>query len=119
MGTFNDTDAKSDEQAEGPSALKEAYSVGQLAKRWGVSVQRIKQLIDAGKIPGTFVIPSAGRFGSALRIPVDSVVQAEQDWLVFPRIDRPRRVSSNDNAASTPSLKFFPELRDQYDSESP
>ena len=49
------------------------YSVGQVAKRWGISPDRVRQLIDAGKLAGTFEIPSAGRFGKALRIPAETV----------------------------------------------
>jgi hypothetical protein len=55
------------------------YSVGQAAKRWGISSERVRQLIDAGNLVGNFSNPSAGRFGKALRIPVETVLASERN----------------------------------------
>ena len=59
----------------------QSLSVGQLARRWGVSADRVRRLIDAGHLPGAFTIPSAGRYGATLKIPLVAVIQAEtEDW---------------------------------------
>ena len=85
------------------------YSIGQVAKRWKISPERVRQLIDNGVLAGAFEIPSAGRFGKALRIPLEAVLAAEQQWAIASSpassIKRPRRRSSSQLA-----LKHFPEL---------
>ncbi|MFV2068268.1 MAG: helix-turn-helix domain-containing protein [Pirellulales bacterium] len=91
------------------STQPHAYSVCQVAKRWGISPDRVRQLIDAGRLPGTFRIPSAGRFGMALRIPAETVFQAEREWEVGSplagRVERRRRRSSCEL-----TFRHFPEL---------
>lgn len=72
-------------------ADSESYSVGQLARRWGVSPDRIRGLIDSGHIPRAFRIPSAGRFGTTLKIPKAVIEQLESDWQVSPATRERRR----------------------------
>lgn len=50
------------------SAERGALSVGQLARRWGVGAERIRRLVESGMLPGSFKVPSAGRYGEAVRI---------------------------------------------------
>ena len=88
-----------------------ALSVGQLAARWGVSPNRIRRLIEADQLRGTFKVPAAGRYGAAIRIPLSVVEQAEHLWGVEDSMkqngeeSRPRR-----RINSSPQLKHFPEL---------
>jgi hypothetical protein len=42
---------------------RNSFSVGQLADRWGVSVERVRALIRQGLLPGSFRIPLSGRSG--------------------------------------------------------
>ena len=96
-----------------PETQLEAMTPGQLAKRWGVSVARVRSLVESGRVPGAFRIPSVGRYGEAIKIPLASVLQQEQDWSITP-IDpscqrgRPRR-----HNGARPKLKHFPELNAQ------
>ena len=57
-----------------------SLSVGQLARRWGLGVDRVRRLVESGLLPGSFKVPSAGKYGEAIRIPLSTVLQAEQDW---------------------------------------
>ena len=89
----------------------EALSPGQLARRWGLAVDRVRRLIESGRLPGAFRVPAAGRYGEAIRIPLASVVQAEQEWAIdltgeLALHPKPRRRRGN----SPPTLKHFPEL---------
>lgn len=96
---------------------RDALTVGQLAQRWGVSAARIQQLAAGSKLPGAFTIPSAGRFGQALRIPKTTVLAVEAAWEVAPAPDlakRPRLRPSGE-----PALRHFPELAATLDAESP
>ncbi len=89
------------------------YSVGQVARRWGISPERVRQLVDAGNLAGAFSIPSAGRFGKALRIPAETVLAAEIEWTIATSLARvvkkPRSRSSCELA-----LKHFPELAEGH-----
>jgi excisionase family DNA binding protein len=86
-------------------------TVGQLARRWGVGRDHVRQLINDGRLPGVFTIPSAGRYGAAVKIPLASVVQAEtEDWVLAPDKQgqaRPRPPKRGDDG---PALKHFPAL---------
>src|ERR1044072_9301888 len=62
---------------------------GALARRWGVDRGRIHALIRAGKLRA-FKLPGAGRYGEVLKIPVEAVLAAEEDWAIVPQQDRPR-----------------------------
>lgn len=70
--------------------IPETLSVGQLAKRWSVSPERIRRLIDCGLIPEVFRIPSAGRFGATLKIPLSAIKDVESQWQVTPTRQRKR-----------------------------
>ncbi len=93
-----------------PQTQCEALSVGQLAKRWGVSTDRIWQLIRAGHLPEAFTIPSAGRYGETTKIPLRAVVGAEEAWLVADDPRHQERPQRRSRAASGAPLKHFPEL---------
>ena len=69
----------------------ESLSIGQLAKRWGVAPERIRSLIESGVLPNVFEIPSSGRYGTTVRIPWASVLEAEHLWQLAPSVaSRPR-----------------------------
>jgi hypothetical protein len=87
---------------------KASLSVRQLALRWGVGESRIKSLIETGELPA-FTLPSAGRFGKTIRIPLASVKAAERDWSVLPsHTASEKRHSVRQPAKRT--LHHFPEL---------
>jgi hypothetical protein len=62
-----------------PRTQLEALTPGQLARRWGLGVDRVRQLIQEGELPGAFRVPSAGRYGEAIRVPLATVVQARTE----------------------------------------
>ena len=82
----------------------EALSPGQLARRWGLAVDRVRRLIESGRLPGAFKVPAAGRYGEAIRIPLASIVQAEQEWAIGPdrRFSRSIRSRVGGEAARRP-----------------
>ena len=86
-------------------------TIGLVAKRWGVSRGRVQSLVDAGDLRGAFLIPSSGRYGETLKIPYESVLEAESEWSVNPA-GRPqkRKQRPRTHEGSRPSLKHFPEL---------
>ncbi len=91
----------------------QAVTIGQLAKRWGISRDHVRQLLSDGCLPGVFTIPSAGRYGAVTKIPLASVVQAEtEDWAAArektPRA-RPRPSRRGDDPG--PAFRHFPKLR--------
>jgi hypothetical protein len=94
-----------------PRTQPEVLSPGQLAKRWGLGVDRVRRLVENGQLPGAFKVPAAGRYGEAIRIPLAAVVQAEQDWAIPPelggQLPRKRRGRLGN---SPPTLQHFPEL---------
>lgn len=89
----------------------ETLTIGQLAKRWAIGTDRVRRLVDDNEIRGTFTIPSAGRYGQAIRIPLSSVLLAEQMWANSPEEGQSsgRRQRRQRNGHS-PKLKHFPEL---------
>jgi hypothetical protein len=93
-----------------PQAQCQALTIGQLAKRWGVSADRVRKLVLGGHLPGAFTIPSAGRYGATVKVPLATVLQVEADWALAPAHQaagpkRPRRGSD-----SGPALRHFPKL---------
>ena len=89
----------------------QTLTVGQLARRWGVSAARIRKLVESGLLPGSFTIPSAGRYGATLKIPLATVIQVEtEDWAVVPQGNRPRPKPRRGGRDSGPALKHFPKL---------
>ena len=88
-----------------------ALSIGQLARRWGLGADRVRRLVENGLLPGAFKVPSAGKFGEAVRIPLSAILQAEEDWAVAPSNDESeyrKRRGRRRQSAST--LENFPEL---------
>jgi hypothetical protein len=83
-------------------------TVGQLAHRWGISTDRVRQLVQSGQLPGAFTIPSAGRYAATLKIPLATVIQAEEDWAIVAQQARqkPRRRRGD----AGPALRHFPNL---------
>jgi hypothetical protein len=100
----------------------EVLTIGQLAKRLGIGRDHARALVDKNIIRDAFTIPSAGRFGKAVRIPLASVLQAQREWTDspagHPRLTHPDRHRQN---GRFPKLKHFPELRTepQDDTECP
>jgi hypothetical protein len=89
----------------------QALTLGQLAKRWAVSIDRVRQLVLAGHLPGSFTIPSAGRYGATIKVPLATVLQVEaEDWAVVPQGNRARPKRHRQNDDSGPALKHFPKL---------
>jgi hypothetical protein len=72
----------------------QALTAGQLALRWGISRDHARQLILNGHVPGAFTIPSAGRYGAVLKVPLAMVIQVEtEEWAIIPdplRTARPK-----------------------------
>lgn len=62
----------------------DALTRGQLARRWGVCLGRVRQLIEAGLLPGVFEIPPAGKFGKVVKVPMNSILAAEKKWKITP-----------------------------------
>jgi excisionase family DNA binding protein len=91
----------------------QTLTIGQLARRWGISRDHVRQIIQDGHLRGVFSIPSAGRYGAVVKIPLDSVLQAEtENWAVTPKKGgrvRPRRSPQRDDPG--PAFKHFPKLR--------
>ena len=94
-----------------PKTQCEALTIGQLAKRWGIGRDHARGLVNHKVNRGAFTIPSAGRYGQAVRIPLASVLLAEREWGDSSDGDypsnspRPRRPNGG-----SPKLKHFPEL---------
>jgi hypothetical protein len=86
----------------------QALTPGQLAKRWGIGVGRVHQLIAEGQLEGVFRIPSAGRYGDAVKIPLATVLRAEREWAVASM--QPDRPLPAKRRGARPALKHFPEL---------
>lgn len=88
-------------------------TIAQLARRWSVSRQGIRAMIDHGRIPGAFRVPSVGRYGASIRIPEDEIVELEKRWEIA-SCSEGRREKSQRKSVPT-SLIHFPEL---FNSES-
>jgi hypothetical protein len=93
-----------------PQTQLEALSPGQLAKRWGLGVDRVRQLVTSGHIPGAFRIPAAGRYGETIKIPLAAVLEREQEWAIASKDGEPRR-KRRQQPDGSPALRHFPELR--------
>lgn len=97
-----------------PQSPSTSLTIGQLAKRWSVAESRIRELIDAGFIAGVFRIPAAGRYRETLKIPLDSIVEAERDWAVVPATSGLTR-SRKSPPSATAAFRHFPELIDDQE----
>jgi excisionase family DNA binding protein len=91
----------------------ETLTVGQLARRWGISRDHVRRLISDGRLRGAFTIPSTGRYGATVKIPLTSVLQAENEsWLMAPaQTERARPKSPRRGDDPGPAYKHFPKLR--------
>ena len=91
-------------------------SIGQLARRWGLGADRVRRLVESGLLPGSFKVPSAGKYGEAVRIPLSAILQAEKDWAIpdhcQAQTDRPPR---RRRRGSLPELAHLPELSHEHD----
>lgn len=93
----------------GPGTRQSAVSLGQLAKRWGIGVDRVRSLVESGGLPGAFRVPSAGRYSCTVRVPLASIELAESTWAIEPSgVCAPRQTRSSPARAS--ALRHFPEL---------
>ncbi len=102
-----------------PKTQRGALSVGQLARRWGLGPDRVRRLVESGLLPGSFKVPSAGKYGEAIRIPLSTILQAEQDWAIL--MDHLQRTSGTPRRlrrGSPAALRHFSELTDQHAAES-
>ena len=94
-----------------PKTQPEALTVGQLASRWNVSPDRVRSLVDNGRLPGAFQIPSAGRYGATIKIPLAVIIEAEQHWAVVPAFGSAGRTAAlRRNHDRRVVLKHFPHL---------
>ncbi len=91
------------------SAQHSAMTIGQIAKRWGVSRGRVQSLVDDGKLRGVFVIPSSGRYGETMKIPYEAVVEAEEGWAVHAQVRNggQKRPPKKNKMAPAPSSSTF------------
>ncbi len=87
-----------------------ALSVGQLAQRWCISPDRVRKLIAAGKLPGSFTIPSAGRYGESVKIPLATILNVEAQWAIEPSTSSNDRQPKRRRSPGDVQLKHFPEL---------
>ena len=92
-----------------------ALSIGQLAKRWRLSPTRVKGLVDNGLLPGSFAVPAAGRYGTAIRIPLSTVLQAEEKWTVGRHTGHADQLEHRQRRGKHPHLEHFPELSPERD----
>lgn len=93
-----------------------ALSVDQLARRWGLGSERVRRLVEMGLLPGSFKVPSAGRYGEAIRIPLSTVLQAEEDWAIHRKTgDSGKPLRRRAKRTSPVVLEHFPELSPEHD----
>lgn len=87
----------------------QALTITELAKRWSVSRERVKAMIEQGRIIGAFVLPSAGRFGRAIKIPMSAVISVEENWQIG--VDQSDQAQKRKvRTPPAPRLDHFPEL---------
>jgi hypothetical protein len=96
-----------------PKAERPALKVGQVAARWGIGVDRVRELVETGQLPGAFRVPASGKYGSAIRIPLAAVEQAEGMWALRPDL-RPRPERRRPSGGQVPALRHFPELSQDH-----
>jgi hypothetical protein len=93
---------------------RSAFSLGQLAARWGIGVDRVRQLVETGELEGAFRLPSAGKYSCTIRIPLESVELAESAWAIDPSEVR-LPMQTLPSKPRTPGLGHFPELETTSD----
>jgi hypothetical protein len=98
-----------------------ALSLGQLAERWSVSPDRVRALVESGKLPGAFRIPSAGKYGATVKVPLSVIEAVEQQWALSPAVSVGQLVSASRRDGSRRMvLKHFPQFNAAFppDAES-
>lgn len=93
-----------------PQTQLEALTLGQLARRWGVSAARVRVLVESGRLPGAFRIPSVGCYGETIKIPLAGVVEIERQWAINGNSGATQRPRAARRTSGSPKLKHFPEL---------
>lgn len=83
----------------------------QLAKRWNIGVDRVRQLVIHGHLFGTFRIPSAGRYGDVVKIPLSTIRCVEREWAAGSITDNVRLTRRPTEGSAT-----LPHLRELNDS---
>jgi hypothetical protein len=96
---------------------KLALSVSALAKRWGCGVERIHAMVRSGLIPGAFQVPSCGRYGKTIRIPIDAILRVEAKWTIAAQTFETE--VKNRTVRKVPAPTHFPELMTELDVECP
>lgn len=86
-----------------------ALTISELAKRWSVSRERVRAMIDQGTIIGAFILPSAGRFGRTIKIPLSAVISLEETWRTYADGRDPTQKREAPKPPA-PRLDHFPEL---------
>ncbi len=94
-----------------------SISVGRLAKRWGIGTERVQAMIRSGLIPGAFSMPSCGRFGQTIRIPLARIYEVEARWRLSPQETKLRQKSPQRQSEGGGSSSHFPELMSEHDAE--
>lgn len=90
-----------------------SLTIGQIAARWNVGPERVRALIRCGRLPGAFQIPSAGRYGATVKVPLAVVLEAEQQWALAIG-GRPRSASPpRRRGESRVVLKHLPQFNDE------
>lgn len=94
-----------------PKTQCETLTIDQLAIRWKIGRERAHELAEQEKILEAFKIPSTGRNGEVVRIPIAAVLHAQQHWAMHPE-DNPllKRQPRRQRNGHCPKLKHFPEL---------
>ena len=78
----------------------------------------LRKLVEQGKLPGSFKVPSAGRFGETVRIPLATVLQAEEEWAIPKHSqETAERLPRRKHRGSARPLAHFPELNRSPDAE--
>ena len=96
-----------------PRTQCEALTPGQLARRWRLGVDRVRHLIQDGKLPGAFKVPSAGRYGEAVRVPLAVVLQVEEEWAISPAANERRRKPQT-GQGSLPPTRALPGTKARF-----
>lgn len=94
----------------------DVLTVSSLATRWQISRHRVATMLRSGLIPGAFEIPAAGRYGSAIRIPLSHVRALEESWFVSPTSDHEMGIAREYPVPHR--ISHFPELYDLPESDA-
>jgi hypothetical protein len=81
----------------------------------GVRLNILTTLVDSGLLPGSFAVPAAGRYGKAIRIPLSTVLKAEEKWTVGRHDGHAALLQRRNRRGNQPGLEHFPELSAERD----